>query len=586
MKNIIYPFFYSFRFVFKNSPFYAISLIITSFINTYKVYVTAALSKNLINLIAESLSVHRFNTQIIYVSVTLIAFEIFLCVFSATIGYFSIKSSIKYSNNMTLFLCDLAYKLKFSFFDDSKNSDQAAQAKSDCQYVLNMYSSIVNFVFGCISFIVSLVICIKLNVFFAIVAVLVTLPNFFIQKKARVDNYEHEKELNFINRKLGYFNSIFWGREYYMESHLFDLKKFLFDNLTKYQDIRTEKQMRLTRKNTIRETCFIVLILLVNGIINLGIILLIIYKRLTVGDYSYYNTILNNLKNTTNNTVRLVNEIINCHTRINNFLAFVDEHVKTESAKKLPVPTEINSIEVKDLWFMYPNTNVYVLENVSFKINSNERIAFAGINGAGKTTLISLLLRYYTPTKGMILLNGINIEEYDIVQYRNLFSTMFQIPIMYYLTMRENIAISKVYAPPDEECIKDCLRKSEYEFGLNNLDSELSKQFDSDGIIPSQGQLQKINLAKTIYRDANIVILDEPSASLDALSEHNIFSKMYELSENRIMILVSHRLSNLKSMDRIYYFENHTIVESGTHEDLLNLNGYYRKIYEIQASGY
>jgi ABC-type bacteriocin/lantibiotic exporter with double-glycine peptidase domain len=243
--------------------------------------------------------------------------------------------------------------------------------------------------------------------------------------------------------------------------------------------------------------------------------------------------------------------------------------------------------EFRHVYFKYPNSTQYVIKDLSLKLNMGEKIALVGQNGSGKSTLIKLLLRYYDPTEGEILLNGVNIKLYQLDQYRKLFSSMFQDPLMYMLTIRENITLSNVANDGREndsrfEQLLTDLHINEIDGSHLQMNKFYGKQFFSDGYILSKGQQQKIFAARTLYRDARVYILDEPAVSMDALSEQDFLCSLEKYTNSKAVIYITHRYHNLRKMDRIIVLDSGMVIEEGTHESLINIQGLYSEMYGLQ----
>lgn len=245
-------------------------------------------------------------------------------------------------------------------------------------------------------------------------------------------------------------------------------------------------------------------------------------------------------------------------------------------------------IEFRNVSFKYPGAEKYVLKNVSLKLRIGERLAVVGMNGAGKTTFVKLLSRLYDPTEGEILLNGINIKKYDLDEYMSLYSVVFQDFKMFAFELSQNIAASetidenKVMDTIDASGLKDRLKKSP--MGINTY---VGKNFDDSGVDFSGGELQKMAIARALYKNAPIVILDEPTASLDPISEFEIYSKFDTLVGNKTAIYVSHRLSSCRFCHNIIVFHEGRIIQHGNHEKLLgNIDGKYYELWQAQAQYY
>lgn len=245
-------------------------------------------------------------------------------------------------------------------------------------------------------------------------------------------------------------------------------------------------------------------------------------------------------------------------------------------------------IEFKNVSFKYPGSDNYALKNISFKLKIGEHIAFVGHNGSGKSTFIKLLCRLYDPTEGEILLNGIDIKKYDINEYMSLFSVVFQDFSLFSVPLSQNITTSTEY---DREKLFDCLEKSGADKFVNSMKNRentvLYKNFDDDGVEISGGEAQKIAIARALYRDAPFVVLDEPTAALDPISEFEVYSRFNEFTSGKTAIYISHRLSSCRFCDKILVFEKGHIVQFGTHEQLLSDDdGMYSKLWNSQAKYY
>ncbi len=247
-----------------------------------------------------------------------------------------------------------------------------------------------------------------------------------------------------------------------------------------------------------------------------------------------------------------------------------------------------HEIEFRNVSFHYPNTKVQVLNNVSIKIKAGERLSVVGLNGAGKTTFIKLLCRLYDCDEGEILLDGVNIKEYDYDEYMKLFSVVFQDFRLLSFTAKDNILLGK---DDTDEHVDEMFSKVGLLDKVNSLpkgrDTMMFRQFDRDGVQLSGGEQQKMAIARALYKDAPVVILDEPTAALDPVAEYEIYCKFNELVGGKSAIYISHRLSSCKFCDRIAVFSEGTIKELGTHDDLVHKpDGIYAEMFSAQAQYY
>lgn len=250
------------------------------------------------------------------------------------------------------------------------------------------------------------------------------------------------------------------------------------------------------------------------------------------------------------------------------------------------------TLEFDRVSFSYPFMDEPVLKDVSFKISKGDRLFLVGVNGAGKTTIIKLMLGLYHITSGRILVNGYDIYEYDRNQMNKLFAVLFQNFVEYSLPLRDNVSLCDWNnAKDDEKIIESLCNVGVYDdikgrIENNGIDIQMTRRFDDEGLELSRGQWQKIALARAYFKDADVLVLDEPSASLDAEAEDAIFQKIENLSKNKTSIMISHRISNARTANVIIVLDGGKIIEKGTHEELLKLSGKYAELYNLQKKRY
>ena len=269
---------------------------------------------------------------------------------------------------------------------------------------------------------------------------------------------------------------------------------------------------------------------------------------------------------------------------IDKYREFLNADFKIKNGGVKAKKTEPKEITIKNLSFTYPNNDKPTLEDINLTIKPYEKIALVGYNGAGKTTLTNLLLRLYDATEGEILIDGENIKNATADSHRDRFAAVFQDFQIFSCSLGENVALD---VNPDEERVWDALRHSGFNKELKNgTKTELLREFDDEGVMFSGGEAQKTALARAFYKDCPYVILDEPSANLDPVAEYNLNQAMIEAADKKTVIFISHRLSTTVNADRIYVMENGRIIESGNHQELMNLNGTYAYMFNLQAEKY
>ena len=256
----------------------------------------------------------------------------------------------------------------------------------------------------------------------------------------------------------------------------------------------------------------------------------------------------------------------------------------------LPAPRPIRAgFEFRDVGFAYPGSARMVVDHINFRLEPREKIALIGENGAGKTTLVKLLARLYDPTAGQILLDGTDLRDYNVEDLRKEIGVIFQDYMRYELLAKENIGFGKIEALTDQDRIESAAQKS-LAFQVigklpNGYDQMIGRRFEG-GVDLSGGEWQKFALARAYMRDAQLLILDEPTATLDARAEYEVFRRFAELTRDRMAVLISHRFSTVRMADRILVLENGQIREQGTHHQLVTLGGRYAELFELQAAGY
>lgn len=310
-------------------------------------------------------------------------------------------------------------------------------------------------------------------------------------------------------------------------------------------------------------------------------------KALTISNFSVVLSSINSVRDSTRSIAEGFDELSQMALFFQNLRDFFDYEPKiTDGGKKAE---DFQSLEFKNVSFRYPDTTKVILKNVSFKINRGETIAVVGVNGAGKSTLVKLLLRFYDPDEGEILYNGINVKEYNVASLRDVFATVFQDYKNFAVSVNENIMCHECNEE-EKKLAEKALKRSGVWDKIASLpkgaDTVLTREFEIDGAGLSGGENQKVSAARLFARDFEIAILDEPSSALDPIAEYKMYENLIEVTKNKTVIYISHRLSSAVLSDRIFVLGSGTILESGSHNELMAQNGEYSKMFTLQASSY
>jgi ATP-binding cassette subfamily B protein len=311
----------------------------------------------------------------------------------------------------------------------------------------------------------------------------------------------------------------------------------------------------------------------------------------TLGDLTFLSGSFNRLRSKLQGFFTRFTKITESALYLQDYFEFLDlKYSDGETEDKLSLPEKIEKgFTFKNVGFRYPKTEAWVVRNINFDLKAGEKLAFVGENGAGKTTLIKLLLRFYEPTEGEILLDGIPVKRYDQKQYQKFFGVIFQDFVKFELSLRENIAIGEIEEIQNQARIEGAAEKSLAKEVVASLpkgyDQQLGKRF-KQGKDLSGGQWQKIAIARAYMKDAEVLVLDEPTSALDARAETEAFDRFIKLTEGKTAVIISHRFSTVRIADRIMVLKNGSVLEIGTHEELMQNDKLYAELFNLQAQGY
>jgi ATP-binding cassette subfamily B protein len=505
------------------------------------------------------------------------------------------------SNRVQLEIVKKANTLDLAFFENPEFYDKMRQAANQSTYQpVSMISQTFDLGRTLVTLFSLIFLLTHLAWWLAVVALIVPIPAFFSSTRYGWRGYQLMRRQSPERRLMAYFVTLMTTDTYNKEVKLFNLGDFF---IGRFWDLATrlykqDKKLLLRRYNI--NFVWTGLTVVANTAIYLYVALQAVAGRITLGGLTLYTQtavqvgqnfqgLLNGISNTYENTL-YVNTLFD-------FLEYQPRIVSPPSPQAVDSPKEVEGldIEFRDVSFTYPGKDPETqaaLKHVSFTIHAGEAVALVGRNGAGKTTLVKLLTRLYDPDEGEILIGGRNIKEYDLKELREQAGVIFQDYVNYYMTAHENIGVGRVDKIEYRELVMSAARKS----GASSVIEQLPQGYDTmlgrwfkdlkDSTQLSGGEWQKIALARAFMRDARILVLDEPTSSLDAQAEHEVFTHFRTLTEGKTAVFISHRFSTVRLADRIFVIENGSIIESGSHHELISLNGRYANLFNLQAEAY
>lgn len=433
---------------------------------------------------------------------------------------------------------------------------------------------------------------IALDPFAVLFAVFPMISTYVVGKKINEVNYELYQKNIFEDRKKEYVKRSIYQKQYAKELRLSNGFTFLMHYFHKAVNAVIQNTKKYGMKVGIL-SCFsegLSQVFVTAGSILYASVRLLYFKDLQVSEYIVLINAITAISNNLVADAQFLTRIQDNYLYIQNIRGFFDYEPKiAQSQKGKSVPKEEIVLKMENVSFSYFGQDKEVLKDINISINKNEKIVLVGENGAGKTTLVKLLMRLYDPTKGCLTLNGSNVRDYAVSEYRDLFGTVFQDFKIFSVTVAENVLMCRM-KEEDRQTVEDALKSSGvYDKVMtlpNGIETILTREFDSEGAVLSGGEQQKIAIARVFAKDCEIAILDEPSSALDPIAEYQMYESMLKACENKAVVFISHRLSSAVLADKIYMLEHGRIIESGSHEELMKLNGKYAEMFRLQAGNY
>lgn len=585
---------YCVQLLWTTSKKYFLIRIILNIVSLAAPFAVISLTRSLINLLARNSSAASMPgtamQAFLAVSLLLLGSNIINQASETASTYFAGLHRETMDATMKHLIMEKAAQLDLSFFDSAAFYNEVSDASRNSPLITNSAFQAMNLIRYLVQFIIAFAYLFQFSLILPFVFVASVIPSTVTQIKQVEAIYGFQRQFMSEERKMQYAADVLLSREFAKDVRIYNIFPFISKKFLGIWDILFSKK----RAISLRYTKLLLLLSALPEIIAAAFLFLlglsVIRGAHTIGDYSFLQGIMTQILGSMYAIISSYTQLADGKMRIQNykkFLGFVS-NVRTDGTLELTKP--FFKVEFRNVSFRYSENLPFVLKDVNFSFDSRQKIALVGANGSGKTTIIKLLLRFYDPAEGQILLDGIDIREYKPDSVRRRFSTVFQDYSNYAFTVRESVSLSDVSQANDQERIMDSLKQSGADsftarFPMG-LDTYLTRRYDDSGQELSGGQWQKMAIARAFFRKADIYILDEPSASLDAQSEDEVFRMFQAMYAGKGAVLISHRLSNIHLSDLILVLDNGSLAEIGSHGELMAANGTYAHMYRLQADKY
>ena len=603
LKRVTHSFFarlsYIVKLVWEAKKSLMFIMIFMAAFNGVSPVISAYVSANLLNNVAKALSLTEPTFEVICTAL--------LPAMLLQFGYMFLVSLVNSVSNMVTRIssevvtnhvkCKIMNKAKEidiasfdmpDFYEKFENASREAGMRPI--EVIRSSFNIVSTLISAISFVIILA---TVAWFAPVIVILLSLPSAIITFWFRKKNFRYMRFRSKERRQMAYYSDMLVNKDMVKELRLFGLSDTFIFNYNKVFNHYFSGIKKLISD----ESIWNVVISLVTTIVNCALFFFIAYTVTIgngqIGDYSIYTGALTSIATCVATLVATTSSIYEGTLFIDNMIVFMNE--KRRITPILPQGRRVerhigHTIEFRNVSFRYPGTEREVLKNISFTVRPGDTVVLVGLNGAGKTTLLKLLTRLYDPTSGCILLDGKDIREYNIEELYSMYGAIFQDFGKYAFSVTDNIHFGEVSKPLDDGEIKEAAKASSADEFISNLpigyDTPLMRIFEQSGIELSIGQWQKLAIARAFYSDSDILILDEPTASLDAIAEQEIFNQFDKLRGDKTTFFVSHRLSSATIASKILVLENGELIEEGDHAELMDKKGSYYKLFSTQANRY
>ena len=603
MRGFFSRLFYIVSLVWEAAPFLLLAMIFFCALNGVLPVVGAYISKDLLNVIAELLGVSATdsledNLFVVMRPVMILFGAYFIYLFSNKVvsrlnTMVTGLAGELVVNHIKLKIVDKAKTVDLASFDRPEFYEKLENANREASmrpiHILSATFNVLSALISSVSFIAVLA---TLSPYAPVIIILAAVPTAIVNFVYRHRNFRYIRMHSKERREMNYYSSLMVNKDNVKEIKILGLGDRFID---KYKDA-FKRYYKGLKKLIVGESTTQLSIAFISTLVNCALFIYVAYTVVfgdgQIGDYSLYTGALTSISGYISTVFTATATIYEGTLFINNMMEFMAERSSVVPTVNEPVKVTkgLHTVEFCNVSFKYPGSDRFVLKNINIKLEPTDSVVLVGLNGAGKTTFIKLLTRLYDPTEGVILLDGRDIREYDVESLHNLFGIVFQDFGKYAVSAAENIEYGDLRRNHEREDVVTAAKRSDADEFILNLpdgyDTPLTRIFEENGIELSGGQWQKLSVARAFYKESDIMILDEPTASLDAIAEREVFDRFSELAKGKLTIFVSHRLSSATSASKIVVINGGEISEVGNHLSLMEKRGEYYRLFTTQASRY
>lgn len=589
IKNMIGVFINVFKLLWKSSRFYFIGMLIVNIFSGLSLSLNMIFWKNIINAIQKAFETGAIILAL-YWLIGYMALEFFQNMMDEANQYFKNILASCTNKYITKAILEKTKEISMTHYAEASMHDKIKKASEESVgRTMNLLYSTGLLIKGISVFVSTAIILVRFNPPTMIICLVTSIPMLLISMKIAIKQFAIYNERFENIRFIEHIKAILTKHENVKEIKVYGVTDFFIEYIDKLYKRYINEDKKVRKRFSINSLGAKFLENIVIYIIKAIVCIKVIILKISIGDLTLYISSIDNFKSAIANILSVITTIYEDGLYVNNFFELISLKEEKSPKGELFFNGKFEKIIFSNVWFKYPGSADYILKGVNLEIESGNTYAIVGLNGSGKTTILKLLLRLYLPDKGHIYIDNRDIADINIESYYKYIAAVFQDFIKYPLSFKQNIGLGDVERMDIEEEIIEAAEKSGIYTYINSLPTGINTKLQMEWTNATElslGQWQKLAISRAFFKKAQILILDEPTASLDPVAESDISSKIRELIGGKTCILIAHRFSTVKMVNKIYVLKAGVIEESGSHTELMFKGGEYSKLFGIQAQGY